>query len=210
LGQRRSAGRRATRASVSSAMLNASRAASSGGIAWISGRGVVDPVHVLRLGVGGRERHATLQLVGERQYPGIPERDMSEHGGDRPVLVHLGAKLVLVEALDQGAKALTLSRVLIDVRRILRHASETIPLAGGCRSGPPAARSPPGRGRGDATGLRTEGQPLDSFSLSTRRLGDPDCPIHCEDRRRGPESLDDAVDAERQLPEELRDRRDAL
>jgi hypothetical protein len=47
------------------------------------------------------------------------------------VLVHRSAKLILVQAFDQGAKALALSRVLIDVRAILRHASITIPLAGG-------------------------------------------------------------------------------
>jgi hypothetical protein len=47
------------------------------------------------------------------------------------MLVHRSAKLVLVQSLDQGAKALALSLVLIDVRAILRHASMTIPLAGG-------------------------------------------------------------------------------
>ena len=47
------------------------------------------------------------------------------------MVVHRSEKLVLVQALDQGTKALALSRVLIDVRAILRHASMRIPPAVG-------------------------------------------------------------------------------
>jgi hypothetical protein len=61
----------------------------------------VDPDDVPRLGVGGGERYATLQLVGKRQLFGVPELDVAEHGGDRPVLGHRSANLVLVRALDQ-------------------------------------------------------------------------------------------------------------
>jgi hypothetical protein len=104
-------------------------------------RGVVDPIHVLRLGVGERERYATLQFVGERQHPGIPKRDVAEHGGDRPVLVYGSANLVLDLALDQGAKALALSRVLIQVRAILGHAFMTIPLAPAGYPIPPSQRA---------------------------------------------------------------------
>ena len=63
---------------------SATRSASRASLEWRDrvdqrSAGVVDPVHVLRLGVGGRERHAALQLVGERQRPGIPEGDVTEH-----------------------------------------------------------------------------------------------------------------------------------
>jgi hypothetical protein len=70
---------------------------------------------ILRFRIGGRERHPPLQLVGEREHPGIPECDVAEHAGDRPVLIDGSAELVLVQALDQGTKALALSRVLLDV-----------------------------------------------------------------------------------------------
>ena len=42
------------------------------------------------------------------------------------MLVHREAKFILVQALDQGAKAIALSGVLFDVRPILRHAGEDV------------------------------------------------------------------------------------
>ena len=90
-------------------------------------RRIVDPVHILRLVVGGRKRFAALELVGEGQGPTIPERDVAEHGGHRPVLVHGDPKLVLAQALYQGTQALALSPVLLHVGPILGHRSITIP-----------------------------------------------------------------------------------
>ena len=43
-----------------------------------------------------------------------------------------------------------------------------------------------------------------------RSLGRPRHRLHAEDQGREPEPLDDAVEAERQLPQELGDRRNAL
>src|SRR5687768_3280660 len=48
------------------------------------------------------------------------------------------------------------------------------------------------------------------LSYRARRLRDHHGLVPREDRSRGPEPLDDAVDAERQLPEELGDCRDGL
>ena len=56
----------------------------------------------------------------------------------------------------------------------------------------------PGRGRG----LPLRGRDV--------RLGGRSGRLGIREDRRRPEPLDDAVDAEQQLPEELRDRRDAL
>jgi hypothetical protein len=55
---------------------------------------------------------------------------VAEHGSDRPVLVHRREELLLAQALHEGAKALALPRVLLDVRAALRHDSSTIPPAG--------------------------------------------------------------------------------
>ncbi len=135
VGQRRSTGRVATRASVSSAISRASRATSRGGIAWISARlasliqstssGSVSEV------VNGSPRSS---LSASDEHPGVPERDVAEHGRDRPVRVHRDAELVLAHALDDRAHPLALSRVLLDVGAIVRHASVD-DTAGAGRSG---------------------------------------------------------------------------
>jgi len=50
---------------------------------------VVDPARILGLVVGERERYTALQLVYEREDPGVPERDVTQHAGDGPVRIHL-------------------------------------------------------------------------------------------------------------------------
>jgi hypothetical protein len=57
--------------------------------------GIVDPVHVLRLGIGRREVTGALQLSSEEQRAAIPECHMPQHAGDGPVFVdHRGEVLV--------------------------------------------------------------------------------------------------------------------
>jgi signal transduction histidine kinase len=86
---------------------------------------VVEPVAV-GLGVPRRPRFAPIDLLGEHQDADVPVRDVPEHAGDGPVLVHGSLEGVVVQTFDQRAHALALSGVRIDVRAILSH-SETLP-----------------------------------------------------------------------------------
>src|SRR6266550_2807196 len=60
-------------------------------------RGVVDPVHVLGVVFGRRERLAALQLAGQVERTAVPERDVAEHAGHAPVLVDHGAELLVAQ-----------------------------------------------------------------------------------------------------------------
>ena len=114
-------------------MRNASRATSSGGIAWISGR----EASLIQSTSSGSESEGKKGSPRSSlsAHSGVPEGDVTEHGGDRPVLVDRSAKLGRVQAFDEGAEALTLSRVQVDVRPVLRHASATIPAGDGDHQG---------------------------------------------------------------------------
>ncbi len=109
-GHRRSTGRVATRASVSWRLDREPGDLARRDRVDQSPARVVDPVDVLRLRVGRREGLASLELVGERQHPRVPERDVAEHRRHRPVLIDREAKVVLVLALD-SARIRSRSRV---------------------------------------------------------------------------------------------------
>ena len=81
---------------------------------------------ILGLGVVLRERVPALELVGERQDPGVPERDVAEHTGDGPVLVHGEHELVVVQPLDESAEPFALPGVLRDEVAVARHHREDI------------------------------------------------------------------------------------
>src|SRR6185503_13135173 len=81
-------------------------------------RRVVDPGRIVWLGVGWRERLATLDLPDEELGTRVPERDVAEDRGDGPELVHLRAQLVVAQAGDEHAQPLTLEIVLLDVRAV--------------------------------------------------------------------------------------------
>lgn len=84
-------------------------------------RGVVDPGRIFGLDIGRRERLAALELVRQEQDACIPERHVPQNAGHRPVLVHLSAKVVVAESLDEGAQPLTLAVVPFDVVAIWGH-----------------------------------------------------------------------------------------
>jgi hypothetical protein len=81
---------------------------------------VVEPVAV-RLGVARRPRFAAIDLLGENQDADVPVRDVPQHAGDGPVLVHGGDEGLIVQTFDQRAHALALTSVRIDVGAILSH-----------------------------------------------------------------------------------------
>src|SRR4029078_10414520 len=95
--------------------------------------GVVDPIHLARLVVVIREqllgagRDPLIEVVGEREGPDAPERDVAEDGGDGPVLVDGSSQFIPAESFDQPTHARELPRVLLDVVATLGHHSPTLP-----------------------------------------------------------------------------------
>src|SRR5437868_8216512 len=74
-------------------------------------RRVVDPVHILGLVFGRRERLAAQQLAGEVERTAVPERDVAEHAGHAPVLVDHGTKLAVAQTRRHRPHPRELARV---------------------------------------------------------------------------------------------------
>src|SRR5262249_38875152 len=97
-----------------------------GGLPWCDGvdertRGVVDPVRVRRLVVGGGERHDALQLIGQGHDARVPERDVAQQAGHRPGFVNGAQERLVAQASDQRAQALALAGVRLDVWTVWGH-----------------------------------------------------------------------------------------
>ena len=121
LGHSRSRGSLAARASVSSAVRRANCAATRGAIAWIRGR--VESFSQSPSGSASPDAHGSPRSIFSRQglEADIPVGDVTEHAGNRPVLVHGRGKRLVVKRLDERTHALSLSRVRFDVRPIVTH-----------------------------------------------------------------------------------------
>src|SRR3989475_2277589 len=86
--------------------------------------GVVDPVHVVvSNGAGDLRGSGTLPRIDQDDDPLIPERQVSQHSGDRPARWHRGLELFVAGSPDELAEAVTLGGVLGDVRAVGGHAA---------------------------------------------------------------------------------------
>ena len=80
--------------------------------------GIVLPVGLFGLGVGGDRRVAAGPRVVEGDRSRIPEADVREHRGHGPTTGHVTTQLGIARAPDERAQALTLDVVLCVVSTV--------------------------------------------------------------------------------------------
>ena len=81
---------------------------------------VVEPI-ALGLSVARNPGLTASDLLGEDQDADVPVRDVPEHAGDGPVLVHGNAERIIVQPFDQGPQTIALAGVRFDVGAIVSH-----------------------------------------------------------------------------------------